>query len=133
MIRRPPRSTLFPYTTLFRSAISCGIQWLILPEPAHAVTPAIYGQPLSQAVLPGSNATFVVSAAAPPLMYQWRFGGSNVPGATNSAFSVPNVQPANTSAYSVIISNLSGAVTPSPATPSLAASPRFPLAPPGED
>src|SRR2546430_9032221 len=24
MIRRPPRSTLFPYTTLFRSAISVG-------------------------------------------------------------------------------------------------------------
>src|SRR3712207_7143176 len=23
MIRRPPRSTLFPYTTLFRSAITC--------------------------------------------------------------------------------------------------------------
>src|SRR5690349_8415625 len=25
MIRRPPRSTLFPYTTLFRSDQSCGI------------------------------------------------------------------------------------------------------------
>src|SRR5438552_9428277 len=24
MIRRPPRSTLFPYTTLFRSRIGCG-------------------------------------------------------------------------------------------------------------
>src|SRR5437899_5575512 len=24
MIRRPPRSTLFPYTTLFRSANTCG-------------------------------------------------------------------------------------------------------------
>ena len=24
MIRRPPRSTLFPYTTLFRSALRCG-------------------------------------------------------------------------------------------------------------
>src|SRR5258708_12309428 len=23
MIRRPPRSTLFPYTTLFRSSVSC--------------------------------------------------------------------------------------------------------------
>src|SRR5574340_157311 len=23
-IRRPPRSTLFPYTTLFRSALACG-------------------------------------------------------------------------------------------------------------
>src|SRR2546430_9629081 len=25
MIRRPPRSTLFPYTTLFRSAITAGL------------------------------------------------------------------------------------------------------------
>src|SRR5256885_5673164 len=30
MIRRPPRSTLFPYTTLFRSALLLGLQavWL---------------------------------------------------------------------------------------------------------
>src|SRR6478609_6254546 len=27
MIRRPPRSTLFPYTTLFRSAASVGSDW----------------------------------------------------------------------------------------------------------
>src|SRR5258708_31022741 len=26
MIRRPPRSTLFPYTTLFRSALLIGVQ-----------------------------------------------------------------------------------------------------------
>src|SRR3712207_7834903 len=31
MIRRPPRSTLFPYTTLFRSAM------LVLPLSAHAL------------------------------------------------------------------------------------------------
>src|ERR1017187_10914334 len=30
MIRRPPRSTLFPYSTLFRSANTCGsIHWRI--------------------------------------------------------------------------------------------------------
>src|SRR5258708_34987077 len=28
MIRRPPRSTLFPYTTLFRSAAAAGVQQL---------------------------------------------------------------------------------------------------------
>src|SRR3712207_9188225 len=28
MIRRPPRSTLFPYTTLFRSAEERGERWL---------------------------------------------------------------------------------------------------------
>src|SRR5258708_12807557 len=27
MIRRPPRSTLFPYTTLFRSAVSSAVRW----------------------------------------------------------------------------------------------------------
>src|SRR3712207_7714608 len=27
MIRRPPRSTLFPYTTLFRSAMFCRVEW----------------------------------------------------------------------------------------------------------
>src|SRR5947207_11534952 len=29
MIRRPPRSTLFPYTTLFRSVVGSGAQALI--------------------------------------------------------------------------------------------------------
>src|SRR3712207_6927407 len=33
MIRRPPRSTLFPYTTLFRSTI-CGVQ--VSPEQKAA-------------------------------------------------------------------------------------------------
>src|ERR1035437_3740724 len=31
MIRRPPRSTLFPYTTLFRSALPSG-KWIRLEE-----------------------------------------------------------------------------------------------------
>src|SRR3712207_8804794 len=30
MIRRPPRSTLFPYTTLFRSAVQLGVQAQVL-------------------------------------------------------------------------------------------------------
>src|SRR5260221_8726683 len=33
MIRRPPRSTLFPYTTLFRSALSC-FRSQLLPDPS---------------------------------------------------------------------------------------------------
>src|SRR3712207_7338275 len=33
MIRRPPRSTLFPYTTLFRSVRSNGTRWF--PQLAH--------------------------------------------------------------------------------------------------
>src|SRR5256884_8498987 len=33
MIRRPPRSTLFPYTTLFRSA-ACPLPFALGPDPA---------------------------------------------------------------------------------------------------
>src|SRR3954463_8536234 len=36
MIRRPPRSTLFPYTTLFRSAVGHGRE---RAERAHRFTP----------------------------------------------------------------------------------------------
>ena len=39
MIRRPPRSTLFPYTTLFRSAIhelelkpNAEAEWVLIPQ-----------------------------------------------------------------------------------------------------
>src|SRR3712207_8401809 len=36
MIRRPPRSTLFPYTTLFRSAVAGGPPLRDQPRPAVA-------------------------------------------------------------------------------------------------
>src|SRR2546430_10024409 len=41
MIRRPPRSTLFPYTTLFRSPLPyvwnyCRYRWLHSEAPSHA-------------------------------------------------------------------------------------------------
>src|SRR5258708_32471447 len=42
MIRRPPRSTLFPYTTLFRSVIQRSTQlvWMLLARAAFAGTAA---------------------------------------------------------------------------------------------
>src|SRR5256885_11942183 len=45
MIRRPPRSTLFPYTTLFRSAIELD------HEPQHAVGRRMLGSDVDQHVL----------------------------------------------------------------------------------
>src|SRR5256885_12818053 len=53
MIRRPPRSTLFPYTTLFRSIILVAVRWfsprvvigltalcIVLTLASFALTPA---------------------------------------------------------------------------------------------
>src|SRR2546425_5515637 len=43
MIRRPPRSTLFPYTTLFRSTVrrlTDLVEWALeVQEPGHPVAP----------------------------------------------------------------------------------------------
>src|SRR2546422_8561367 len=39
MIRRPPRSTLFPYTTLFRSQVGRGPQRAGARRPGRAVAP----------------------------------------------------------------------------------------------
>src|SRR2546430_11967257 len=42
MIRRPPRSTLFPYTTLFRSQVDAGTHSEVVPgddEPLHERAP----------------------------------------------------------------------------------------------
>src|SRR2546425_9767017 len=41
MIRRPPRSTLFPYTTLFRSPTSLGSPWgvVLIPVFPHPGSP----------------------------------------------------------------------------------------------
>jgi hypothetical protein len=107
------------------TAIYCGMSSLILPLTSHAVAPAIYGQPLNQAVLAGSNATFVVTAGTVPLAYRWRFNGDNVSGATNSRFTIANVQPANTGVYAVVVSNSSGAITSPPASLWLATAPDF--------
>src|SRR5258708_13052688 len=46
MIRRPPRSTLFPYPTLFRSRCAFRILLIHAPPPRDSATPPM-------AVLPG--------------------------------------------------------------------------------
>src|SRR5882672_10708795 len=84
-----------------------GMASLMVPQSAHALVPAISAQPVSQAALPGSNATFIVTAATPPLAYQWRFNGGNVSGATNATLTITNVQAANTGTYTVVITNVS--------------------------
>src|SRR2546430_13019840 len=49
MIRRPPRSTLFPYTTLFRSQNhSRNVHWFGPQGHAHSDFPCAFGHRISQ-------------------------------------------------------------------------------------
>src|SRR3712207_8383857 len=47
MIRRPPRSTLFPYTTLFRSVVGGEVQRAV-PALLHRADPAVRPLQLGQ-------------------------------------------------------------------------------------
>jgi hypothetical protein len=91
------------------------------------LVPLITWQPVSESTLVGSTATFTVAAAGtPPLSYQWRFGGTNIAGATGTSLTLSNVQPAQSgicalqvaNAYgSTLSANASLTVTPTPSTP----------------
>jgi hypothetical protein len=73
--------------------------------------PVITQQPQDQTVLAGQNATFqVVATGIPAPSYQWRFNGTNLPGATASVLTLTNVQPQHAGLYSVLVSNVVAAV-----------------------
>jgi hypothetical protein len=81
------------------------------------IAPYITTQPQSQTVGEGSTASMVVVAdGASPLRYQWRFHGTNLPGATNAAISFPSVQPSHGGGYAVVITNIAGSITSAVAT-----------------
>ena len=69
-------------------------------------TPAIRFQPQPLSVLLGNPATFSVTALGePPLAYQWRFNGGNLPGETNAVLTLSRATNGSGGDYSVKVSN----------------------------
>ncbi len=81
------------------------------------LAPFITSQPLTQTVGQGAAATLSVAAGgASPLRYQWRFNGAAITGATNAALTFASAQAANSGTYTVVITNIAGAITSAVAT-----------------
>lgn len=55
----------------------------------------------------------VTATGAAPLLYQWRFNGADVPGETNTTFTLTNVTRLQNGVYQVGVSNLVGGVSSS--------------------
>jgi len=74
--------------------------------------PAILTPPSGRTNPPGSTATFaVIALGGEPLVYQWLFNGLPLDGATAASLVLPGVQPSHAGDYSVVVTNLAGAVT----------------------
>lgn len=85
----------------------------VLPRP---VAPAITTSPTSQSLKAGTNATFlVIATGTAPLAYQWYFESSALTGATDSLLTIPRVDWDDAGEFTVVVTNLAGAITSAPA------------------
>ena len=106
----------------------------MLTVTAAVVAPTITSHPQGQSVNAGASVAFTVTASGTtPFTYQWRKDGSNLAGATNSTFTLGNVQAAEAGIYTVVVGNSAGSttsnlavltVTPVTATPTISAQPQ---------
>lgn len=91
--------------------------------------PSVTGQPLSQTVGAGTNATFSVTATGTGLSYQWRkntvnmSNGGNVAGVTSTALTITGSSTSDAASYTVVVSNIGGSATSSTATLTVADAP----------
>jgi hypothetical protein len=77
-------------------------------------------QPLSRTVISGTTLQLNCTAVGrPPRGYQWKKNALNMPGRTNLFATLPNVQPPDEGAYTVVVSNSLGVVTSSVAVVSV--------------
>jgi WD40 repeat protein len=88
-------------------------------ELATSNAPNIAAQPISQTVTDSQPSTVMLGVFAtgtPPLSYQWRKDGRDLPGQTNPALTITNVTGATAGDYRVVVTNKLGSVASSDAT-----------------
>lgn len=96
-------------TNLQGSVFSTNITLSVQASP-----PIVTSQPTNQTVLRGTSTQFLVSdSGSAPVSYQWRFDGSEIPGATNSALTLLGVQLTAAGSYDVVLNNSFGSTTSS--------------------
>lgn len=96
------------------------LQGSIISDFAHLAVvqrPVIVGQPTNWPVMdPGGSASNRVVANGLLLNYQWCLNGAAISGQTKSSIILMNLQVADSGAYTVVVTNLAGAVTSRVAT-----------------
>jgi len=103
---------------------------LSLDAAAITVAPAITLQPQTQTVTAGAAVTFTTAASGTPAPgFQWQKNSVNLPGATNSSYTIATTVADDAGAYRVIATNSAGAATSNPATLTVNSRPSFTLQP----
>jgi len=97
------------------------LNWVAgMPTPGASLAPVskplIVESPLGLTLDEGLTAVFTVTATGqPPLVYQWRFNGVPISGATNNVLILTNISVAQSGIYDVLVSSPDGAAMSAPA------------------
>ncbi len=94
------------------------------------VSPSITTQPQSMTNIVGTGGSFNVAASGTaPLSYQWRLNSANLAGATGTSLAFASVQTTNAGSYTVVVTNVAGALTSGVATLTVWAPPAITVQP----
>ena len=107
---------------------NAGTYWVMLSNPSWGVhtsgsatltvlEPPIISHPLQdRTAYAGSTVNFrAKTAGSLPLAYQWSFNGSAISGAGSTDLQLTNVSAAQAGTYTLVVTNVAGAVTSAPA------------------
>ncbi|HWN95885.1 MAG TPA: LamG-like jellyroll fold domain-containing protein [Methylomirabilota bacterium] len=95
-------------TNAFGGDVSDVATLTVLPTEVPTITQP--PQPITR-YKTGSGAFHVTAAGAASFGYQWQFDTADIPDATNSSFTVTNIQPQDEGNYRVVVTNSAGSVT----------------------
>src|SRR5262249_42269707 len=136
-----PNATNSTFTISYAVVENSGAYDAIVSNPGGAalsasaslavlVPPIVLAPPVSQIVNTGATVNFtVVARGTPPLSYQWRFNGTNLPGATSPSITRFNVKfPEDDGVYDVLI-NCPAGMTSASATLSIRITPQLLITP----
>ena len=82
----------------------------------QSLVPAIVTPPVGHTLYPGGTLNLSVTASGGGLRYQWKKNGTNLVGATTSAYVIPSVATNNSGSYSVVCTNSQGQAPAGPVT-----------------
>jgi glucose/arabinose dehydrogenase len=83
---------------------------LVRVSPSGSQAPSVSRHPAAVTVPVGASATFSVTASgAAPLSYRWQRGGSDIPGATSSSYTLSDAQASDSGAvFRCVVANAHG-------------------------
>ncbi len=107
---------LVPWTSYHYRLTASSNQGVVVGNDATfttaGVAPVITLQPQSQTVTVRGDVTFTAAATGIPTpAFEWRKNGAAISGATGTTLTLTNVQSADASSYTVVVTNAAGSVT----------------------